>query len=122
MQSLTTTPGATKGQSQYDLVLTAIGTGRPEWLRVARALAPATDAGNHYFLLESVSLAIAKNPAGVLAMSGDTFPLDRICTDLRIEPGARQHQMFLADTRAALMTVKAASLLARRETCLKLAT
>jgi hypothetical protein len=110
--SLTSTP------SEWDLVLDKIEQGQPDWLKAAAALRAGTDAGNSVGLDVAVSGAIQHNPTGVLQVLGQDLQLSEVCRNGQIEPTPAQVKAFLTRTRAALATVKAPTLIQKRDACL----
>lgn len=107
-------------RTQYDDVMDQVKQGSHSWLQIAADLYPATDAGSRFTLLNSVNLAIQNNPRDVLALVDTVFRIDDVCENRLIEPTPEASRIFLEKTRAALRSVKGASLMSRRDACLKL--
>ncbi|VTQ53556.1 hypothetical protein [Rahnella victoriana] len=70
------------GESQWQYVLTKIGSGEQNWLDVAELLAPGSDADSAESLATAAATAIPHNPAGVLSLlKGGALPFstDNVC-------------------------------------------
>ena len=73
-----------------DGVLRGIASGDSAWLRVARLLRPAADAGVSESLGIAVADALPAAPARVLALLGPAFPLETVCALPFIEQPATE--------------------------------
>jgi hypothetical protein len=91
-------------------VIDQIGSGRGDWLDVARALRPGVDAGSGEDLTSAVAAALKHNPAAVLSLTGPDFPIEQICTVPLIEPTDAQVKRWRDEVFAALRQVKDMSL------------
>jgi hypothetical protein len=83
-------------------VLSGVETGESDWLRVAVAIHPATDAGDSEMLSLAAGVALAKHPQAVLSIWGSHDGVQGICgyPDLA-EPQTNTPQKAVAyiDTR-----------------------
>ncbi|MGE4482113.1 hypothetical protein [Acidocella sp.] len=102
---------------QWTDVLNQISTGNNEWLEVAAALRPGTDAGTGEDLTGALAYALLKNPQGVLPLTGGDIPLDAVCGVPLIEPTDAQVAKWKAEALAALSRVKTASLASKVAAC-----
>lgn len=120
LKALVHAPGDKPGASGFDAVLDHVQQGADPWLQVAAALYPATDAGNRFALLNTVSTAIQNNPTGVLRLMDTVFRIDDVCRNRLVEPSPMETNIFVQKTRDALGRVHVPGLLARRDACVKL--
>lgn len=70
-------------ESQWQYVLTRVGSGEKEWLTIAALLAPDSDADSAESLATAAATAIPHNPAGVLfILKEETLPLttENVCS------------------------------------------
>jgi len=91
-----------------DQLTDSISTGKKEWLEIARILRRESDAAASELLDYAVSLALPKNPIGVLTLfktEPDNFILDRICRDPYYEDTVdlATEEKFLKDAENALV-------------------
>lgn len=107
------------GTRDWERLLGQIEGGRPECVRLAKALRPGTDAATGETLNIAVSRALETNPSEVLALGDGVYELDRICQDSSLEPTPKQHRDFVRRARAALAQVREPALVARRDACLR---
>ncbi|EKN00805.1 MULTISPECIES: hypothetical protein [unclassified Acidocella] len=96
--------------AQWTDVLNRISMGNDEWLAVAAALRPGTDAGTGEDLTGALAYALLKNPQGVLPLTGGSIPLEAVCNVPLIEPTDAQVAKWKAEALTALSRVKATSL------------
>jgi hypothetical protein len=93
----------------------AIATGKQEWLEVAKLLKVESDAAVSEDLFFALSLALIKNPTGVLSLINalpretqpDDFLIDWICRDPYLEDAAdlATEEKFLKDAEKALVNL-----------------
>jgi hypothetical protein len=100
-----------------DAVLQGIASGDSSWLRVARELRSASDAGVSESLEIAVADALPHAPAAVLRMLGPDFAPERICGLPFIEQPDAEEAAYYRETLVALATVRSPELLARRDRC-----
>lgn len=108
-------------RGQWDAVTGSMDAGKPEWIALAPLLAKGSDAGSAEDLGLSLAFALPKSPQAVLAVldvrNGHILGADRVCGRPFIEdtePKGYKHR-----ATAALGNVRAANLLARKQSCLK---
>ncbi len=92
--------------NNWEAVLSQISLGGREWLRVAAALAPGTDATASLELKYAVAGAIPKNPLGVIRMLDRTFTPEDICTSPFTEPEPGVAGKFNSEAIEALSTLE----------------
>jgi hypothetical protein len=93
--------------------------GRPECVRLAKVLAPGTDAGSAEELKITLSRTLQTNPSEVLALGDEVYPLNEICQDNDIEPTSKRVRSFLKRAADALARIHQPSLIGRRDACLR---
>ena len=103
----------------WERLLNEIERGRPECIRLAKALRPGTDAATGETLKIALSRALGTNPSEVLALGDGVYPSNSICRDGNIAPTPEQHRGFIRRARAGLASVRAPALLVRRDACLR---
>jgi len=101
----------------WSMVIAGISSGQPAWLAVAQELEPGADAGSGEDLETALSTALPKNPAGVLALTGKTFPIADICSVPLIEPTDAQVAAWQHTVLAALEKVNDAKLAPSLQAC-----
>lgn len=101
----------------WNRVIAGISSGQPAWLAVAQELEPGADAGSGEDLETALSTALPRNPAGVLALTGKTFPIADICSVPLIEPTDAQVTAWQHTVLAALAKVNDAALEPRLQAC-----
>lgn len=94
-----------KDGRDWETVMRRVQSGRPEWLDVARQLKAGTDAGPAEDLRASVAMALARNPAGLLALVPSDFALADICTVPMIEPTDKHVADYKRAAEKALYSV-----------------
>jgi len=101
-------------------VLQQIKTGDPQWLEVAKALWPGSDAAATMCIWLSLSRALPNAPILVLKMIGNSFPLRQICTLPFIEGEVEIEKAYLNRTEKALISVNEPELEDVRWKCLRI--
>ena len=101
-------------------VLQQIKTGDPQWLEVAKALWPGSDAAATMCIWLSLSRALPNAPIFVLKMIGNSFPLRQICTLPFIEGEVEIEKAYLNRTEKALISVNEPELEDVRWKCLRI--
>jgi hypothetical protein len=106
---------------QWDAVMAKIATGKKDWLDVAAALRPGTDAGASETLDEALFLALASAPVGVLKLlDGHPFDTDFVCSsNIGTDYPPQKSLRFVRDRIEVLRGVSDADLQAVRTHCLK---
>lgn len=106
--------------ARWDKVIGNIGHGSRDWLQVAAALRPGTDAGASEALDEAVFLALKAAPASVLRLlEVGTFESDTVCSsNIAIDYTAAQSRQFISDRIKTLENFSEPSTLAERDQCL----
>jgi hypothetical protein len=106
--------------TQWNQIMTNIGHGSREWLQVAAALRPGTDAGASEALDEAMFLALKAAPVPVLQLLKDgTFETNTVCSsNIGIDYTPAQSRRFIKDRIKALETLSDTGTLATREQCL----
>jgi hypothetical protein len=104
----------------WDQVMTNIGNGGRQWLDVAAALRPGTDAGASEALDEAVFLALKSEPARVLQMlKNGTFDATIVCSsNIGTDYSAAQSRQFIKDRIKVLKGVSDANAIGVRDQCL----
>lgn len=103
----------------------AIGTGEPEWLRVAQRLRPGSDAASGEILCMAVQEALPKNASGVLSLVHQgAFSVENACAMYgfgQIEDERPVSVLLgLVDLRVrAVESVRDAELALERDACLQ---
>ena len=65
--------------ADWDYAMKQIQSGNDEWLRVAVALRPGSDAGSSEMLGESVGVALIRVPESVLRLTIPAFDVEVVC-------------------------------------------
>lgn len=123
-------PSGTEGFRQFaaplwDEVIEQIETGDPQWLAVAQALRPGTDAGSAEALMITISQALPNAPANVLrivntdAHDQRSFNIERVCSASLIEPLSGVQESLLQRSEAALLALRVPELEGKRQACLQ---
>jgi len=102
----------------FDHVCDMIELADAKWLEVARRLRPASDAGASLSLDYSVARALPRAPERVLALIGNGFAIQNICTSPFIEPEPGVAEEYQRRTAAALRRIRTANLSAIAIECL----
>ena len=103
--------------AEWKAVMSAVETGSPEWLSIAAKLLSVVDAGTTSDLYFALSLALIKNPEGVLSLVGPDLPLENLCSVPFIEPDRKTVVSHQRAVRAALLKVTAPGLASRKVAC-----
>jgi len=108
---------------QWAHLLASIATGRREWLLIAVALHPASDAGSSEQLTLAVGEALEHRPENVLTVAISTYPLDVVCDvpetdDPRFDSLSRA-LATLNRRQAMLRTVTAPEVRMPRDKCIE---
>lgn len=123
-----TVPGKTGGlpavihNKGWYHVLEQIATGDTQWLDVARALYPGSDAGAAEALQIVVAEALPKAPAQVLRMLGTDYrgyEFKIVCSAPHNEPPPGVVEAYLQQAEAALLALRVPELEERRQLCLQ---
>jgi hypothetical protein len=93
---------ATRDNAGWTQILAGIQSGDPAWLALVPRLKPTPNAAAAEQLPIALSLALQTHPASVLALLPATYPIDRICADIRIEPPRTESRAYYRRTIAAL--------------------
>ena len=98
-----------------------IAGGGEDWLAVATALRPGTDAGASVTLDEAIFLAIEPAPAAVLRLlDANLFDTDLVCSaNIETDHSPEQSRNFVKDRIKILRRVVAPELQPVRNHCLK---
>jgi hypothetical protein len=85
--------------ARWNQVMASIGQGHREWLQVASALRPGTDAGASEALDEAVFLALKTAPSTVLQLLKDgAFDTGAVCSsNIGTDYNAEQSKRFIKD-------------------------
>lgn len=105
---------------RWNQVMTNIGSGRPEWLNVAVALRPGTDAGTAETLDEAIFFALRTAPAAVLKLLKDgRFDTKFVCSsNVGTDYTPTASRRFIRERIKVLSDLSDAELLATRDQCL----
>ena len=106
-------------RSEKEALFARIEAGDPTWLEIARRLRPVSDASLSLALNYSVARALPRTPGRVLALIGQGFTLDDVCTSPFIEPEAGVAERYAQRAEAALRTVTTPHLTRVRDECLQ---
>jgi hypothetical protein len=110
-------------RGEWGQVLSGIESGKREWLMVAVAIKPATDAGPSEMLSLAGGIALGKAPANVLNIMVPTHPIDGICgyPDMSDEKTDTQDKVlaYLRERVHVVQQLKKKGLEAVRDQCLK---
>lgn len=113
-------------QPAFETLLNHVESGDREWLNIAVKLRSVSDAGASEMLEASVSVALAKRPANVLAILSDernpgTFSVVGICSDgmLSIDKSDQEIAEWRKSAISAITKVKLRALKRIRQKCLK---
>jgi len=109
--------------SAWGQILAGVESGKRQWLEVAVAIYPATDAGPSVMLIQSGGVALVRAPKDVLTILVPTHPIQGICgypemgderTDTKEEVLA-----YLRARSQQVETLKGKDIQAKRSECLK---
>lgn len=105
---------------RWNRVMTNIGSGRPEWLNVAVALRPGTDAGAAEMLDEAIFFALKTAPVAVLKLLKDgRFDTKFVCSsNVGIDYTPAESRRFIRERIRVLSSLSDAEVLATRNQCL----
>ena len=67
-------------QQAWYYIIDQISAGETEWLKVAVALRPGTDAGGTEDIFGALGSALKTNPKEVLQLISDSFPVEHVCS------------------------------------------
>jgi hypothetical protein len=106
--------------NQWDQVITNISHGYPQWLNVAAALRPGTDAGSSETLDEAMFLALKPEPIRVLQLLKDgTFEATVVCSsNIATDYTDAESRQFIKERISVLQGVSDSHTLAVRDRCL----
>lgn len=107
-------------ESRWNQVMTNIGSGRPEWLNVAVALRPGTDAGAAETLDEAIFFALRTAPVAVLKLLKDgRFDAKFICSsNVGIDYTPAESRRFIRERIKVLSGVSDATVMTTRDKCI----
>jgi hypothetical protein len=105
---------------RWNKVMANIGRGRPEWLKVAVALRPGTDAGAAETLDEAVFVALRTAPVAVLKLLKDgRFDTKFVCSsNVGTDYTPAESRRFIRERIKVLSRLSDAKVLATRDQCL----
>jgi hypothetical protein len=105
---------------RWNQVMANIGRGRPEWLEVAVALQPGTDAGAAETLDEAVFFALGAAPVAVLKLLKEgRFQTKFVCSsNVEEDYTTSESQGFIRERIKVLSGLADARTLATRDQCL----
>ncbi len=105
---------------RWNQVMTNIGRGRPEWVEVAVALHPGTDAGAAETLDEAVFFALKTAPVAVLKLLKDgRFDTKFVCSsNVGTDYTPAESRRFIRERIKVLSGLSDAKILAARDQCL----
>lgn len=101
----------------FDQLENKIASGKDEWLKVAVALKPVSDAGFAEALEMSVAAALPKNPHGVLQLVNRGFDLKWVCGEPEFEVPLERSLKHFNRSLSALDKVKDPSLSELKQQC-----
>jgi hypothetical protein len=106
---------------KWDEIADRVARGGKDWLQVAAALRPATDAGASETLDEAVFLALKPSPVKVLRLLREgTFETQAICSSIiGIDYDETESRRFIQERIEVLAGVSEPSVRGVREECLK---
>ncbi len=104
-------------QSLEEQLKAQISSGKPEWLEVASALKPASDAGSSEMLEMAAAAALPNNPSGVLGLVGPGFSISWICGAPEFEVPPEKTLRHLRRSLRALKKVKNPSAAEAKKRC-----
>lgn len=104
----------------WNQVMANIGRGRPEWLEVAVALHPGTDAGAAETLDEAVFFALRTAPVSVLKLLKEgRFETKFVCSsNVGEDYTTAESRRFIEERIKVLSSLSDADVLATRDQCL----
>lgn len=107
--------------ARWNQVMANIGQGRHDWLHVAAALRPGTDAGASEALDEAIFLALKAAPSTVLQLLKDgTFETRMVCSsNIGADYSAAESKRFIKDRIKVLENLSNAATEATRAQCLQ---
>jgi hypothetical protein len=103
----------------WNRLVANVGRGNQEWLKVAAALRPGTDAGASEALDEAIFLSLKASPAAVLQLMKDgVFETTMVCSsNIGIDYSPAQSRRFIRERIQAVNRVTDPNLAAVREHC-----
>jgi hypothetical protein len=104
-----------------DMVMTSIADGKAEWLDVAAALHPGTDAGASETLDEAIFLALKPAPVAVLRLWKDgVFDTNLVCSsNIGTDYSPKESRRFVRDRIKVLAAVTELNVAGARDRCLQ---
>jgi len=107
--------------ARWNQVMANIGGGRRDWLHVAVALRPGTDAGASEALDEAMFLALKPAPSAVLKLLKDgTFETRMVCSsNIGADYSTKQSKRFIKDRIKVLENLSNTDVEAARGQCLQ---
>jgi hypothetical protein len=107
--------------ARWNQAMANVGQGRHDWLRVAAALRPGTDAGASEALDEAIFLALKTAPSTVLQLLKDgTFDTRMVCSsNIGADYSAAQSKRFIKDRIKILENLSNAAIEPARAQCLQ---
>jgi hypothetical protein len=93
---------ASRNNAGWTQILAGIQSGNPAWLALVPRLKPTPNAAAAGQIPIALSLALPAQPASVLALLPATYPIGRICADIRIEPTRAQSRDYYRRAIAAV--------------------
>jgi hypothetical protein len=105
---------------RWNQVMANVGDGKPEWLEVAVALRPGTDAGAAETLDEAIFFALKTAPVAVLQLLKDgRFETSLVCSsNIGTDYTPTESRRFIGDRIKVLSGLSDAKILATRDQCL----
>jgi hypothetical protein len=105
--------------SENEALFARVESGDPTWLEIARRLRAVSDASSSLALNYSVARALPRAPERVLALIGQGFTLDDVCTSPFIEPESGVAEEYARRAEAALRAITTPRLTRLRDECLR---
>jgi hypothetical protein len=106
---------------RWDTVMTNVAGGKAEWLEVAAALHPGTDAGASETLDEAIFLALKPAPVAVLWLLKDgVFDTNFVCSsNIGTDYSQKESRRFVRDRIKVLAAVTELDVAGARDRCLQ---
>ncbi len=108
------------GEREWNFVTREISSGRNDWLDLAPALAPGTDASTAIGLRYALSRALPRAPSRVLTIlrTNKAFTVEDVCDVPYIEPSKQIVDTYLKQAKSAVSKVNDPALTDVRKACL----
>ena len=107
------------GTPEWDALISGIASGDSDWLKVADAIVPGSDAGSASELKDAVAWALPHAPDEVLRMVKDDSPWENTCLGPPVDFPKEGPNQYFSNSIAALERMSSNAMQGAKQACLE---